>query len=197
MTTYRYLMFFALAGMLAAAPLQALEWREASPGVRYVSGGVGFEEREEMKTRFANAALRIVNVVDHSGAYLADAEIVITSLSGVELLSATSDGPWFHVDLPAGEYRVSSRLNGAEQTRRISVAGQRLQDVIFRWKQVMPDPEPPVVPPLREGTPLPAPASVPASNPKPAPAHPVPPAQDKPPASGFCPPGEEFSEECL
>lgn len=211
----------AIITAMLLAPAVALadipDWQTSPAGVRYVSGGVGQEERTGMEQRYGTAAMRISNVVEGSGAFLSGVVISVTDSGGTELLKAKSDGPWFFVELPSGSYTVRSEMGDAAQTRNVQVDSLRQQRVIFRWVKTTPDPEPQVVPRQK---PLPpemtqprlqkqppetsaTPPSRTAPESKRGARQPAPQQQQRPtpksenPEPYFCPPGNEFDPECL
>lgn len=118
--------------------IASLEWRYGNEELRYVTGGVGQEERSAMRSQFPETDLKIVNLEDGSGAYLANATITIVDANGDNLLQTVSEGPWFFVDLKPGTYRIKSVVGSSEQERTIKVGATRVREVTFRWVRVKP-----------------------------------------------------------
>ena len=68
-----------------------------------------------------------------SGEYLGDVEIVISDAKGAEILKATSEGPIFMANLPAGSYEVAATTEGLTQKQRVTVVKGKLGTTHFRW----------------------------------------------------------------
>lgn len=125
------LAFFSMSSLAAN-----LEWRYGNEELRYVTGGVGQEERSAMRSQFPETDLKVVNLEEGSGAYMANATITIIDANGDNLLQTVSEGPWFFVDLKPGTYRIKSVVGSSEQERTIQVGSQRVREVRFRWVKV-------------------------------------------------------------
>jgi hypothetical protein len=106
-------------------------------GIRYVSGGVGDDERAELDALSNQYNLRLLFAMQGSGEYLAAVRVNILDVHGVTVLAAESRGPWFFTQLPAGDYIVDVSTPGQglqepqRQTAHIGGSGQSRLD--FRW----------------------------------------------------------------
>lgn len=80
-------------------------------GFRFMSGGVGLEERRIMESWGADYNLRLA-FAEASGDYLSGVKVVVEDQDGKELISTTTNGPWLYVKLPAGKYDVKATVNG-------------------------------------------------------------------------------------
>ena len=100
--------------------------------ISYVSGGVGEDSRERLKA-FATAFNLKLLLARKSGEYLGDVEIVISDAKGAEILKATSEGPIFMANLPAGSYEVAATTEGLTQKQRVAVVKGKLGTTHFRW----------------------------------------------------------------
>lgn len=109
-----------------------------SNGAAYLSGGVGINERAQMKTMAKNYDVKLVFDVDtgpYPGAYLSGVGVKIQNASGKMLIDTVSNGPWFFAKLPAGSYRVTAVFNGRKHIQDITVAPhQNVHSVILSWK---------------------------------------------------------------
>jgi len=86
--------------------------------LRILSTGIGEDQRQELH---ADYSLKLVFFV-HTGAFLANIDVEISTPSGKQLLKTSSYGPWLFVDLESGMYKVSaSRKNGDRQSALFSV----------------------------------------------------------------------------
>ncbi len=94
---------------------EILEGRTAG-GFPYMSGGISFEERKAMEASATGYNLRL-GFAAKSGAYIADVRLVIQDEKGKEIISTVTEGPWFFIDLPPGNYSVKATFEG--QTREL------------------------------------------------------------------------------
>ncbi len=102
-------------------------------GVRYVSGGIGLSEREELSALSSQFNLRLMFAIHGAGNYLADVRVRILGAGGAVVLDATSEGPYFLTQLPPGSYTVEAgtRDQIQRQTARIGAGQTRLN---FFWR---------------------------------------------------------------
>jgi hypothetical protein len=100
--------------------------------VPYVSGGIGFEGREEMQAAEKDHNLKIV-AAEKNGDYLAEVKVLIESAKRDQMLDATMDGPILLAKLPPGTYTVKATFEGQTQSRTVTVGGQGLRTLDFRW----------------------------------------------------------------
>ena len=105
---------------LAAAPAAALEPQTSPGGVRWVSGGVGAEEREALEAASADYSLKAVFAVEQHTAFLADVVFAIRRAGGETVVEGKTSGPWLYVALPAGTYEIEATAESGE-TQRSSV----------------------------------------------------------------------------
>jgi hypothetical protein len=108
----------------------ATETRAAD--VPHVSGGIGFEGREEMQAAEKDHNLKVV-AAEKNGDYLAEVKVVIESAKKERMLDTTMDGPILLAKLPPGTYTVRATFDGETQTRTVTVPAQGLRPVDFRW----------------------------------------------------------------
>ena len=105
-------------------------------GVKYLTGGVGLDERAAMqKTAKGNYNLQLV-FAETTGPYLADIKVGIQGMDGKKLVDMSTKGPWFFVELPTGQYTVTVTHDGKSEVRHLDVA-KNFQRVIFSWKAGM------------------------------------------------------------
>jgi hypothetical protein len=100
--------------------------------IPYVSGGVGVEERDRLKSVAADENLALSFALKN-GHYLGGAEVLIKDGKGKELLIANSEGPLFFAKLPAGRYVVEATAMGKTITRPVNVSANGQAHIFFAW----------------------------------------------------------------
>ena len=129
---------------LLAAALQAQGAAAHAPvahavgEMRYMSGGVGIDERDAMREQMGDYNLHL-KFAAVGGAYLAKVMVRIEDPSGRRLLDAQSDGPWFFVKMPKGKYKLIVENGGISQAREVDLSKKAAADVVFRWKVAQTD----------------------------------------------------------
>lgn len=127
----------ALAAMMVAGSLGSvsaqvdLEPQTTADGVRWISGGIGFDETLALKKVEGEYNLRLLFAVQGSGAYLADIVVIVQDHQGQPVLETTARGPRLLAQLPPGTYTVTATSAGATETRRISVPRSGSADQSF------------------------------------------------------------------
>jgi hypothetical protein len=127
------LVLLALSWMFAPlAGARSEEVLRAPSGVMYVTGGIGSDAVDRLKSMEKDFNLKLV-FANKSGAYLSDIRVAIVDASGRVVLDTTSDGPVVMAKLPAGNYRIDATFGGHPDSRKITVAASRLTTLNFRW----------------------------------------------------------------
>jgi hypothetical protein len=107
-------------------------------GIRYVSGGVGEDERTEIEALASQFNLRLMFAKQDSGEYLSDVQVSIREERGGTILDARSEGPLFFAQLPAGDYRVEATPSGMPdrmpQSKTVHVGSSGQTRLDFYWK---------------------------------------------------------------
>jgi len=102
-------------------------------GLRYMSGGIGTEERDFMKRQAPRYNLRLSFAVN-SGQYLSEGKLVIENQDGKQIMGATTNGPWFYVQLPPGKYTVKAMFEGrAKEIKNLILTGDQPLSRIMHW----------------------------------------------------------------
>ena len=107
--------------------LTPLAWSQQP---RYLSTGIGIDQREQSHDDYSAKIIFFVN----GGAYLAYINVTVLDAKGKVIFQGTSIGPWFFIDLAAGNYQViATRKNSDKQSARFSgaAAGQRSVPLLF------------------------------------------------------------------
>jgi hypothetical protein len=101
-------------------------------GISYVSGGVGTESLERLDSLAGNFNLKLVFALK-SGEYLSDVRVEIADATGKTLVDTLSEGPWFLIKLPMGDYQVVASFSNKAEKRHVAIGTARLQTIDFRW----------------------------------------------------------------
>ncbi len=123
--------------VFGATPVDAAERVIARGGVPVISGGVGSDSEQYLKSQESSFNLKFVCALQN-GDYIAGAAITVTDEAGKQLVDTTADGPIFMARLPAGKYTVVLNYQGQTQTRRVMVRAGALQTEYVRWKNDAP-----------------------------------------------------------
>jgi hypothetical protein len=102
-------------------------------GIRYISGGIGDDERAELEALSSQFNLRLLFAMQGSGNYLADVQVRILDSRGATVLSAISTGPWFLAQLPPGIYTVEVSTPDQSQRQTLQI-DQRQSRLNFYWR---------------------------------------------------------------
>jgi len=114
-----------------AVPSAAIDRGATDQGWRYVSGGIGLDEREQFAQMRGDYSLRVATAARGSGAYLAEVEVRITDESGKPVFQRELDGPLLLIDLPPGRYVVEATLAGEARRARTGIAANERREVYF------------------------------------------------------------------
>jgi hypothetical protein len=102
-------------------------------GTPYVSGGIGLEERAELRTMGKADNLELSFALQNRD-YIGSAEVVIKDKNGAETLEAVSDGPLFFARLPEGVYTVKATAMGKTLEQTVHVPSQGQARLYFAWQ---------------------------------------------------------------
>jgi hypothetical protein len=100
--------------------------------ISYVSGGVGLEERDRLKSMAADDSLALSFALGN-GHYLGGVEVAIKDNKGNAVLEAASEGPLFFAKLPAGHYVVEATALGKTITRAVNISTNGQSHIFFAW----------------------------------------------------------------
>ena len=101
--------------------------------VSFVSGGVGDDEAQAIKSMAANYPVEMLFVAKgNPNQYLANVKVLVTDKSGNVVLDTTTRGPFLFAKLPPGRYSVSAEAEGGVKKQNIQVTGAR-QRVMLLW----------------------------------------------------------------
>jgi len=99
---------------------------------RFIAGGIGLDESEQMKSMARDFTLSIT-VAAKSGAYLADSHVTIHDVRGKIVLDTQLDAPYLLVDLAAGKYNIEATRQGKKQQQSVDIAEGRRAKIGFSF----------------------------------------------------------------
>ena len=123
----------AILCLFAATAVAAEPPPPPAAGISYLSGGIGLDEREALRSRAGEFNLRLFFAEKGSGHYVAGVRTHILRPGGEPLLAVDAAGPWLYVAVPAGKYRVVAEAEGREQSQTVTVGVGRPREVHFYW----------------------------------------------------------------
>jgi len=118
--------------LVAVASANSDEVVQTAGGVSYVSGGVGTDSIDRLNSLAGDFNLKLVFALK-SGDYVNGVTVTIADKAGQTLLDTTSEGPWFLIKLPAGNYQIVATFAGKTEKRTIAVGSEKLKTIDFRW----------------------------------------------------------------
>ncbi len=121
----------ALVMVAFAAPSLAFDRGTTDHNWRYVSGGIGLDEREAFAQMRGGYSLRVATAARGSGAYLASVELTITDQGGTRVFQRELDGPLLLIDLPPGRYTVEATLHGEVRRAQTRIAANERREIYF------------------------------------------------------------------
>ncbi|HLB15758.1 MAG TPA: hypothetical protein VJM14_12570 [Burkholderiales bacterium] len=123
---------FAAAVIAAAGPVYALEVR-GGDDARWVSGGIGEDERVDMLMLLPDYNLRVLTAAEKSGAYLAGAEVVVRDAAGRVVFETELAGPFLLARLAPGKYELQTTYGGKAQTRTFTIPASGRRELFLYW----------------------------------------------------------------
>ncbi len=93
--------------------------------ISWMSGGIGDEARDEMRRAAASYSVHLV-FSEADGHYLASIPYSVSRANGREIYAGISEGPLLYLKLGPGSYRIAAKLDGAWQSKLVSVGGRGL-----------------------------------------------------------------------
>jgi len=125
-----------LLGMCPATPsaqerFSPIEVKSVN-GISYITGGIGFDEREALSRMGRDYSLKLVFAAK-GGAYKAMVKVTIKKSKGRTVFTAVSRGPWLYADVPSGDYKILADSKGTtiEKNAEVPSAGQT--ELKFYW----------------------------------------------------------------
>lgn len=123
----------AMAAPSFGEPLSGSPLEKRDGDIRYISGGIGNEEKAMLEQQRSSYNLWIESALS-TGHYISDAYYTITNKSGDSVFSAQGDGPFFYVALPQGSYKVTADWKGQSNTKSATVGTSGHSEINFYFK---------------------------------------------------------------
>src|SRR5262249_5542328 len=98
--------------------------------VRYITGGIGDEEREALDAVKKDYNLHVTST-NKDGEFNGDTQIVILGKGGEKLVDVVA-GPLFYAQLPAGHYTLQAVNGGVQKQQKVTIGGKDAR-VYLRW----------------------------------------------------------------
>lgn len=98
----------------SAIPALPVDVMTSSNGIRYISGGISDETREELKYKESQFNIKVL-LTEESGAFISDATVNLIDASGNSILQVANSGPYFYAAVPAGTYTVEATQGGVSK----------------------------------------------------------------------------------
>ena len=111
-----------------AAPGQVI----SRNGVTLVSGGIGLDSQQRLKTLEPQFNLKLVFTLVE-GNYVSDVTVTVSNAAGELLVEHLADGPFLLMKLPAGRYGVAAVYGGTRKQLQVTVREGRLRTEYVRW----------------------------------------------------------------
>lgn len=137
-TIFRTLAIFLTLPALAAQAQTAAAAAESplAPGA-HVCGGVGADDREQMRSVGNQYNLHLRFAEAQTGSYLANVAVQIEPM-GKKMAAQAYDlgpyencGPLLYVHLPPGRYRVNATQAGVTKTTTVQVGRRAVEQVLY------------------------------------------------------------------
>lgn len=102
-------------------------------GFVYLSGGVGADERLALEERAKGFNVKLV-FAEADGSYVANVKLEIAGGKAEAILSTTTTGPWFYIQLPPGIYNVKATFGGqSKEIKKLLVSKDKITHQVFVW----------------------------------------------------------------
>ncbi len=126
-----------------AAPLEE-EWGDFIPpgnvkimqydGIAYVSGGVGEEEMDVLKSHFNEFSLHVLSTLK-AGEFIGAYVLRIEDAQGTPIFAAEGRGPLFMVNVAPGTYTVTEEAYGLSQKQKVTIKpSAHFRELHFLWQ---------------------------------------------------------------
>jgi len=117
---------------MAVTALLTLTTVARAADVPYISGGVGSDEREELRANERDYNLKVITARS-SGDYLSGVVIVIQSAAGERMLETTMAGHILLAKLAPGSYTITATADGQTVSQTVTIETPGSKQVHFRW----------------------------------------------------------------
>ena len=102
--------------------------------VSFVSGGVGEDEVQEIKSLVRDYPLELMFVTKAPrNRYLSGVKVEIKDKDGKTVLDTESRGPYLLAKMPPGRYTISAASQGISKRQTVQIAQGKSQRAVFVW----------------------------------------------------------------
>ncbi len=131
---FRYFLPWLMLSFLVFAEETTLV-TQTQGDINFISGGVGGDERDEMRAISKDYNLNLLFSLEDSGEYLSDIKVRIKDTAGNSLLETVADGPMFFAKLKPGHYDLNVEQNGHSIEKSIVIDGRHRTRLSLSWPQ--------------------------------------------------------------
>lgn len=103
--------------------------------VTFVSGGIGEDERNALKTIKGDYNLNLLFAAKGSGEFAADINVRIADAKGNTLVETATDGPYLFARLKPGNYIVTAEKDGKVMRQKAKIGNKQSTSLSFYWPQ--------------------------------------------------------------
>lgn len=103
--------------------------------VTFLSGGIGLSESTAIRTAMQHypLTLEFAGRGQSGNVYLANIPVEISDMHGHAVLKTTAAGPFLLASLPGGQYRVTARYSGKDESRDVRISPSAHIHELFLW----------------------------------------------------------------
>lgn len=101
-------------------------------GIRYVSGGFGQGEREQLQQTAKDYPLKVV-FATQQGEYIGSVTVQIQDARNQLILETVAEGPWLFIDLEPGQYTVKATAHAQSKQQSVQIAAAKQAQLQFAW----------------------------------------------------------------
>lgn len=125
---------FLLSLSLIQASHAAPETRSAKSGIQYMTGGIGEEDKFDMRPHAKKFTLNLLFSYGAAGEYITDTNVNIYNEQSELVFRIKAAKPMLYVNLPAGTYTILASNHGERLRHKITIEENKNQKVILNWK---------------------------------------------------------------
>lgn len=131
--------FFAIIFLLSLGFMQTShaaepEKRSAKNGIQYMTGGIGEEDKFDMRPYAKKFTLNLLFSQGVAGEYITDTNVNIYNEQSELVFRIKGAKPMLYVNLPAGIYTILASNHGERLRHKITIEENKNQKVILNWK---------------------------------------------------------------
>jgi len=127
--------FFLLAfSFIESAYTAGAQPRLAKNGIQYMTGGIGEEDKFDMRPHAKKFTLNLLFSHGVAGEYITDTNVNIYNEQSELVFRIKGAKPMLYVNLPAGTYTILASNNGEKLRHKLTIDANTNQKVILNWK---------------------------------------------------------------